>query len=156
MNIEKKDTTKKFFNTKKARQAVACAIMFAAGTSAFAEGGSLFKKDGVIFDTKAVDDAIPIMKFMATATIMPRHDATPYDLIDVGERNKLDKMISNYDTNYGKGAFKYIFAETEDIAKAAYSAGVKTSLESVVTTAAKNAGNVQKMRKEANLDLRSR
>lgn len=90
------------------KQMAAAAILCAGGISAFADGGSLFSQKANRFDSKAVDEMVSAVVWMAEAG---------KDGYDASEKAKFNEMKSRYDESFGEGAFKYVFTEMREYAK---------------------------------------
>lgn len=108
-------------NTKNLRRAAALGVMLTLGTSAFAEGdGTLFGKTENTFSMKAVDDMCEIVTYAREASADGR--------ITPDEQARIDMMRTNFDSNYGQGAGKFVMAKTLEFAGTPGGEGIKRQI----------------------------
>lgn len=141
MKIEKKDAEQhKKGISKSVKKAVTLGVMFTLGVSAFAIGnGKLFEKND--WNLNAVDDMCSIIEYSGKANAD--------GIIDAGEKAELEKMFSTYDTNYGKGAGKFVLTESMKYAKE-LPAGIELStqgekgMKAIVQNSVRKVADVQR------------
>ena len=104
-----KEETQKKSNNKSLKKVAAISLMFTLGTSAFAGDGKLFTKNANYYDIQAVNDIVAVVNY--------QQECLKDGSFSQEEKQKIASMQTDYDKNYGEGAFKYVYVEMNEYSK---------------------------------------